>query len=61
MKKYYFDELGLDLDFFAEDDYEDELLDVIKTQLDFDGIEDYDGIEIIEVDFDEEFVSFNLY
>ena len=63
MKKYYFDELGLDQDFFMgeEEEWEDELLGVLKTQLEYDGIEDYDGIEIIEVDLDEEFVSFNLY
>lgn len=62
MKKFYFDELDIDDTFFDrdEEEWEDELLDIIRMKLQFDE-EEFDGVDIEEVDRDGECVWVTIY
>lgn len=62
MKKFYFDELDIDDTFFDrdEEEWEDELLDIIRMKLQFDE-EEFDGVDIEEVDRDDECVWVTIY
>ena len=62
MEKFYFDELDIDDTFFDrdEEEWEDELLDIIRLELQY-REEDFDGLEIDEVNRDEGYVWVTLY
>ena len=62
MEKFYFDELDIDDTFFDRDDeeWEDELLDIIRMELQY-REEDFDGLEIDEVNRDEGYVWVTIY
>lgn len=62
MKKFYFDELDIDDTFFDrdEEEWEDELLDIIRMKLQFDE-EEFDVVDIEEVDRDDECVWVTIY
>lgn len=62
MEKFYFDELDIDDTFFDrdEEEWEDELLDIIRLELQY-REEDFDGIEIDEVNKDEGYVWVTIY
>ena len=62
MEKVSFDELDIDDTFFDrdEEEWEDELLDIIRMELQY-REEDFDGIEIDEVNRDEGYVWVTIY
>ena len=62
MEKFSFDELDIDDTFFDrdEEEWEDELLDIIRMELQY-REEDFDGIEIDEVNRDEGDVWVTIY
>ena len=62
MEKFYFDELDIDDTFFDrdEEEWEDELLDIIRLELQY-REEDFDGLEIDEVNRDEGYVGVTIY
>lgn len=62
MEKFSFDELDIDDTFFDrdEEEWEDELLDIIRLELQY-REEDFDGLEIDEVNRDEGYVWVTLY
>ena len=62
MEKFSFDELDIDDTFFDrdEEEWEDELLDIIRMELQY-REEDFDGLEIDEVNRDEEYVWVTIY
>lgn len=62
MEKFSFDELDIDDTFFDrdEEEWEDELLDIIRMELQY-REEDFDGIEIDEVNRDEGYVWVTIY
>lgn len=62
MEKFYFDELDIDDTFFDrdEEEWEDELLDIIRLELQY-REEDFDGLEIDEVNRDEGYVWVTIY
>lgn len=62
MEKFYFDELDIDDTFFDrdEEEWEDELLDIIRMELQY-REEDFDGLEIDEVNRDEGYVWVTIY
>ena len=62
MEKFYFDELDIDDTFFDrdEEEWEDELLDIIRMGLQY-REEDFDGLEIDEVNRDEGYVWVTIY
>lgn len=62
MEKFYFDELDIDDTFFDrdEEEWEDELLDIIRLELQY-REEDFDGLEIDEVNKDEGYVWVTIY
>ena len=62
MEKFYFDELNIDDTFFDrdEEEWEDELLDIIRMELQY-REEDFDGLEIDEVNRDEGYVWVTIY
>lgn len=62
MEKFSFDELDIDDTFFDrdEEEWEDELLDIIRMELQYRG-EDFDGLEIDEVNRDEGYVWVTIY
>ena len=62
MEKFYFDELDIDDTFFDrdEEEWEDELLDIIRMELQY-REEEFDGLEIDEVNRDEGYVWVTLY
>ena len=62
MEKFYFDELDIDDTFFDrdEEEWEDELLDIIRLELQY-REEDFDGLEIEEVNRDEGYVWVTIY
>ena len=62
MEKFSFDELDIDDTFFDrdEEEWEDELLDIIRLELQY-REEDFDGLEIEEVNRDEGYVWVTIY
>ena len=62
MEKFSFDELDIDDTFFDRDEaeWEDELLDIIRLELQY-REEDFDGLEIDEVNRDEGYVWVTIY
>ena len=62
MEKFSFAELDIDDTFFDrdEEEWEDELLDIIRMELQY-REEDFDGLEIEEVNRDEGYVWVTLY
>ena len=62
MEKFYFDELDIDDTFFDrdEEEWEDELRDIIRLELQY-REEDFDGLEIDEVNRDEGYVWVTIY
>lgn len=62
MEKFYFDELDIDDTFFDrdEEEWEDELLDIIRMELKY-REEDFDGLEIDEVNRDDGYVWVTIY
>ena len=62
MEKFYFDELDIDDTFFDrdEEEWEDELLDIIRMELQY-REEEFDGLEIDEVNRDEGYVWVTIY
>lgn len=62
MEKFSFDELDIDDTFFDrdEEEWEDELLDIIRMELQY-REEEFDGLEIEEVNRDEGYVWVTLY
>lgn len=62
MEKFSFDELDIDDAFFDrdEEEWEDELLDIIRMELQY-REEEFDGLEIEEVNRDEGYVWVTLY
>lgn len=62
MEKFSFDELDIDDTFFDrdEEEWEDELLDIIRLELQY-REEDFDGLEIDEVNRDEGYVWVTIY
>ena len=62
MEKFSFDELDIDDTFFDrdEEEWEDELLDIIRLELQY-REEDFDGLEIDEVNRDEGYVWVTVY
>lgn len=63
MEKFSFDELDIDDTFFdrdEEEEWEDELLDIIRMELQY-REEDFDGLEIDEVNRDEGYVWVTIY
>ena len=62
MEKFYFDERDIDDTFFDrdEEEWEDELLDIIRLELQY-REEDFDGLEIDEVNRDEGYVWVTIY
>lgn len=62
MEKFSFDELDIDDTFFDrdEEEWEDELLDIIRMELQY-REEDFDGLEIDEVNRDEGYVWVTIY
>ena len=62
MEKFSFDELDIDDTFFDrdEEEWEDELLDIIRMELQY-REEDFDGLEIEEVNRDEGYVWVTIY
>ena len=62
MEKFYFDELDIDDTFFDrdEEEWEDELLDIIRLELQY-REEDFNGLEIDEVNRDEGYVWVTIY
>lgn len=62
MEKFSFAELDIDDAFFDrdEEEWEDELLDIIRMELQY-REEEFDGLEIEEVNRDEGYVWVTLY
>ena len=62
MEKFSFDELDIADTFFDrdEEEWEDELLDIIRMELQY-REEDFDGLEIDEVNRDEGYVWVTIY
>ena len=62
MEKFSFDDLDIDDTFFDrdEEEWEDELLDIIRLELQY-REEDFDGLEIDEVNRDEGYVWVTIY
>lgn len=62
MEKFSFAELDIDDTFFDrdEEEWEDELLDIIRLELQY-REEDFDGLEIDEVNRDEGYVWVTIY
>ena len=62
MEKFYFDELDIDDTFFDrdEEEWEDELLDIIRLELQY-REEDFEGLEIDEVNKDELYAWVKIY
>lgn len=62
MEKFSFAELDIDDTFFDRDkeEWEDELLDIIRMELQY-REEEFDGLEIEEVNRDEGYVWVTLY
>lgn len=62
MEKFSFAELDIDDTFFDrdEEEWEDELLDIIRMELQY-REEEFDGLEIEEVNRDEGYVWVTLY
>lgn len=62
MEKFSFDELDIDDTFFDrdEEEWEDELLDIIRMELQY-REEDFDGLEIDEVNRDEGYIWVTIY
>lgn len=62
MEKFSFDELDIDDTFFDrdEEEWEDELLDIIRMELQY-REEEFDGLEIDEVNRDEGYVWVTIY
>ncbi len=62
MEKFSFDELDIDDTFFDrdEEEWEDELLDIIRMELQY-REEEFDGLEIEEVNRDEGYVWVTIY
>lgn len=62
MEKFSFDELDIDDTFFDrdEEEWQDELLDIIRMELQY-REEEFDGLEIEEVNRDEGYVWVTIY